>query len=465
MQQNKLFNRTRVYLAVWYSGVMGIIFSLLGYGVYQAIAHAHINNLDRELESLAKTIHNGLELKLERSGKFDITVKRLLPDLCVHNSPCFLNSPISQGKNCEIYSSTRFYRINSPKKHLFKFIGDGQYYLRLLNLEKCLVAFAGNPPPPKNFSQLEKAESIIYSEENRYHEVTLLLHTVDQQDWGYVQVGRSLKEFDEYMSTVRWILFLGLPVGMISVGLSSWWLAGLAMKPIYESYRQIQQFTADAAHELKTPLAAMGATLEFVIRQPLIDTLQTRESLASLTRQNQRLTVLVNDLLLLSRLERRSIAKKIEICCLNDIINDLVEELAALAVKAEIDLYVGEPSEQRIYIEGDLEQVYRLLYNLIINGIQYTPPQGKVEVILESGQQEAIIKIIDTGIGISVEDQKHIFDRFYRVDSARSRQRGGSGLGLAIAKALAQSHGGDISVSSQVGKGSVFIVRFQRYVD
>lgn len=464
MQRNKLFNRTRIYLTLWYSVVMGIIFSAFGYGVYQAIAHAHLVTLDRELESIAKTLHNSLELKLTRPGKLDTIVGQLLPDLCVNNSPCFSNLTLGENSTCPANYYSRFNVNNTPAHHLFKFIGEGQYYLRLLNLQRCPLAFAGNPPPLKEFSQTSKFLAPTDEKGDRYHEITLLLHTVDQRDWGYLQLGRSLKDFDEYMLTVRWILFLGLPVAIALVGVSSWWLAGLAMKPIYQSYQQIQQFTADAAHELKTPLAAMGATLEASSRRQTTGAAEIKELLAILSRQNHRLTSIVKDLLLLSRLERQSLRKKTEICCLNDIVNDLIEELAALALSAKVELTGIEPAGRAIYIKGDSEQIYRLISNLMINAIQYTLAGGKVRAILEASPSEAIVKIEDTGIGISKTEQERIFDRFYRVNSDRSRQTGGSGLGLAIALALVQYHRGNITVKSQLGKGSSLIVRFPRYL-
>ncbi len=120
--------------------------------------------------------------------------------------------------------------------------------------------------------------------------------TQDNRDWGYIQVGRSLEDFSNYLNAVKLILALGLPIAMGLVGVASWWLAGLAMQPIYQSYKQIQQFTADVAHELRTPLAATRATVESALMMPQLDETEARDILQTVERQNLRLTTLVADL-------------------------------------------------------------------------------------------------------------------------------------------------------------------------
>ncbi|NWF58073.1 MAG: hypothetical protein HXY43_01820 [Fischerella sp.] len=146
-------------------------------------------------------------------------------------------------------------------------------------------------------------------------------------------------------------------------------------------------------------------------------------------------------------------------CNLNDIVNDLVEELAPLAVAAKVKLTSKIRVQQPLTVIVDEDQIYRLISNLIMNGIQYTPANGEVSVALERSTHQAAIAVKDTGIGIAANEQKRIFDRFYRVNSDRSRSAGGAGLGLAIAQAIVQAHGGYIQVQSELGKGSTFIVR------
>ncbi len=440
MNQNKLFNRTRSQLAISYAAVMGLILSLLGFGVYRAIAHAHWVAIDRELESVAGTLHDSLELKLQQPGRLEPIVNELLPNL-------------------------RLIGVNGiqeqlPSRHILSAINQGYYYIRLFDYSGKLIATAGAYPeqlPPDFNSKYWQTISDIKG--NIYHQISVSLHTKTQQDWGYFQVGRSLQDFNDYLSTVRLILKLGLPTALIVIGFSSWLLAGLAMKPIYASYRQIQQFTADAAHELRTPLAASQATVESALLMPELDEKEAREILRTIDRQNRRLTQLVADLLLLARMDNQALPDRPQLCCLNDLVSDLVEELAAMAIASEVALTSEFRVMQLLNVVGNSDQLYRLVANLIVNAIQYTPVGGKVTVILDCTHTEAIIQVQDTGIGIGAIEQRRIFDRFYRVNSDRSRDTGGSGLGLAIAQTIARAHRGSLSARSELGCGATFLLR------
>ncbi len=440
MNQNKLFNRTRSQLAISYAAVMGLILSLLGFGVYKAIAHAHWVAIDRELESVAGTLHDSLELKLQQPGRLEPIVNELLPNLRVIG----VNDIQEQ----------------LPSRHILSAINQGYYYIRLFDDSGKLMATAGAYPAefPSAFNS-KQWQIITDTKGNLYHQISVSLHTKTQQDWGYFQVGRSLQDFNDYLNTVKLVLKLGLPTALILIGFSSWLLAGLAMKPIYASYRQIQQFTADAAHELRTPLAASQATVESALLMPELDEKEAREILRTIDRQNRRLTQLVADLLLLARMDHQSIPDRPQLCCLNDLVSDLVEELAAMAIASEVALTSELRVQQPLNVVGNSDQLYRLVANLIVNAIQYTPVGGKVTVILDCTHTEAIIQVQDTGIGIGAADMGRIFDRFYRVNSDRSRHTGGSGLGLAIAQTIARAHRGSLTTRSELGFGATFLLR------
>jgi signal transduction histidine kinase len=440
MRQNKLFNKTRVSLSLWYAGVMGLILSLLGLGVYKAISHAHWVALDRELESVAGTLHDSLELKLKQPGKVEPIVKDILPNLCLIGTSC-----ISE-------------RFNS-QRHILSAVDRGNYYARLYDTSGRLIAIAGNYPEglPQNLNK-ETWQTITDRSNKIYHQISLSLHTQTREDWGYFQVGRSLADFEDYLGRVKLVLLLGLPISLILVAVASWWLAGLAMQPIYLSYQQIEQFTADAAHELRTPLAATQATIESALLVDL-DERETKNILTTLERENKRLIKLVADLLLLARMDRNAIPLRHEKCCLNDLVSDLVEELEALAIANRIILTNEIKVNKPLNVIGDRDQLYRLVYNLIVNAIQYNPSDGRVTVILECNASHVLIKVKDTGIGIAPEHQKKIFDRFYRIQNDRSRSTGGSGLGLAIAQSIALAHSCSLSVQSELGRGSTFIFK------
>lgn len=444
MNQNKLFQVTRIRLALYYAIVMGLILSLCAFGFYRSVFHAHVVALDSEIESVAGTLHDSIELKLQFPGRLEPLAHQLFPNL----------------DNCGTGVSNCIQQQPHPKRHLLGIVTKTSYYIRFFDTSGKLIANAGYYPEglPDVFNQ-KTWQFLKDSKGKEYHQITLSLHTQNYQDWGYMQVGRSLEEFNHYLDSVKLILLLGLPIAMGMIAGASWWLSGLAMQPIYQSYRQIQQFTADAAHELRTPLAATGATVESALLMPQIDEEETRDILQTIQRQNQRLTTLVVDLLMLSRLDRQTQKLQREICCLNEIVSDLIEEFEAMANGAGIKLTSSRYVNQDLNIIGNSDQLYRLFSNLIVNAIQYTPKGGEVTVVLDRNEQNAVIKVQDTGIGIPKHELNRIFARFYRVSSDRSRSTGGSGLGLAIAQAIVHAHHGSIDVQSEVGKGSTFTIK------
>nr|WP_263858108.1 HAMP domain-containing histidine kinase [Waterburya agarophytonicola] len=448
-------------MATWYAAILSIVLFICALGFYEAVAHAHRITINQELKSVAGTLHDSLLPVLKQPGEIEPEVKELLPNTCLVETDC--------------YRRDRFQSLR------LGVIGQDKYYLRLFDLSEKLVAVAGMQPELPQVSNQQEWETLSNAEGTRYRQISFLLHTQRGKNWGYLQVGRSLQDFDTYVGNVRWLLLLGVPLVVLMVAGASWWLSGLAIRPIYQSYQQMQQFTADAAHELRTPLAAIQATAQSDLMLPNLSENKAKDTLKSIVRQNKRLSYLVADLLILCRIDKdtspgvapgardvrgeinsNTSHEKREKIALANLIIEVEEDLAALAMASEIELSSQIKISQPVEIVGDRTQLYRLITNLVTNAIQYTPAGGTVTLSVIEEHNDVVISVRDTGIGIAKKDQKRIFDRFYRVDKARSRSKGGSGLGLAIALAIALAHNGSLEVQSEFGKGSRFVTKLPK---
>lgn len=226
-----------------------------------------------------------------------------------------------------------------------------------------------------------------------------------------------------------------------------------------ESVRR--EFVANVSHELKTPLTSIKACAEMLRLGPIQDAEHNVQFVARIEEQADRLHQLIQDLLQLARVESGRRAFDIRDVSLGDMVERCVAVYRERARAQRLD-FVVEPPRAAVVVRADDSGLETILDNLICNAIQYTPPGGRVTVRYRDEGNTAVFEVEDTGVGISREDQQRIFDRFYRVDRARSREVGGTGLGLAIVKHLAQAFGGQVSVTSEAGKGSLFRVRLPR---
>jgi heavy metal sensor kinase len=225
------------------------------------------------------------------------------------------------------------------------------------------------------------------------------------------------------------------------------------------SFESMKRFTADASHELRTPLAVIRGEVDVALshdREPE----QYKQSLGIVQDEAKRLSRLVDDLLSLSRADAGHPAVVLEEFYLNDLIEECCRTVQALA--AARNVRVISPPLGDVSYQGDEELMRRLIFNLLDNAIRYTPPGGTVSVRLDNGSDRLRIVVSDTGIGIPAEAVAHVFERFYRVDKARSRRDGGFGLGLAIVKWIAESHNGSVELTNNPQGGSTFTVTLGR---
>ena len=433
---------SRLRLAILYSSVVGSLLLTLGSITHQVIERTNAQVVDHELDLLGSGLRLRLEGALQTPGVIPVNLLQS-PELglCLDKLTC------------------RSLPTNSSLARLL----EADYYLQLVDRQgnglAGLGAAAGRFPrlKPSDVHNIPDERGVLY------HVHYTPIKTVQGELWGYLQVGRSARKFDHYMSALHWLMGLGIPLAMVGIGGTGWWLAGIALRPVYRSYEKMRQFTADAAHEFRTPIAAMRAILDVALQEPTLDTIEMTQTLQALYRQADRLQRMSQDLLLLSRLDRREERGGRERLNLKELIQDLEEELMPIALTAEITLICEFNTNRDLIIFGNSSQLYRLFSNLITNAIHYTSAHGRVVVRVFDRKTEALIQIQDTGIGIAAEHLSQLFDRFYRVQSDRARQTGGVGLGLSIAQTISQQHGGRITVESTLGQGSCFTVYLPQY--
>ncbi|MCC7478680.1 PAS domain-containing protein [bacterium] len=216
-----------------------------------------------------------------------------------------------------------------------------------------------------------------------------------------------------------------------------------------------RDFVANVSHELKTPLTAIRGFVETMVEDQEMPAERRQHFVRRINDQTQRLSAIVSDLLTISRIESGGTEMEREALDLRDVARDCERLLSPAAEAKRICLSVDIP-EQAVRVLGDREALRQALSNLVDNAVKYTPEGGQVWLRVRVEERMAVAEVQDTGIGISPQDQQRIFERFYRVDKARSRELGGTGLGLSIVKHITLALGGRVGLDSSLGKGSTF---------
>ncbi len=219
--------------------------------------------------------------------------------------------------------------------------------------------------------------------------------------------------------------------------------------------RTRKEFTANVSHELKTPLQSIIGSAE-LLENGLVKPEDTKRFVGNIKNEATRLVLLINDIIRLSQLDEDSetVTESVD---LYDIANEVIELLTVSASKKQVELYLNGES---CVMNGVRRYLYEIIYNLCDNAIRYNKDGGKVMIDLKNKGSNIVLSVSDTGIGIPVEHQNRIFERFYRVDKSHSKETGGTGLGLSIVKHAVAYHGGTIKLESKVGEGTIITVEF-----
>ena len=249
-------------------------------------------------------------------------------------------------------------------------------------------------------------------------------------------------------------------VALLIASAIGYYMAGRALVPLKAAYDKQKQFAADASHELRTPLAVLMASAELLLADPSIENPFLRQVLEDSKSEVKKMTNLVSDLLMVARSDNNALKVKIQRLDLTEILKQVIRTMTPLAEKKNIRLE-GENFSKAV-INADEQKIKQLTLILVDNAIKYTPEGGAVMIRLERAENTRVIfSVADSGIGIAPEDLDKVFERFYRVDKARSREMGGNGLGLAIAAEIVKLHDGKISVESKLGEGTKFTVELK----
>ncbi len=330
-------------------------------------------------------------------------------------------------------------------------------------------------------------------------------------DYQLIQDGQSvwirsvmaIDSFAKTMNIIFLIVLISIPILILLAGFGGYWITKKAFRPIEEmnravneikdgkdlskrlhlsgakdeihglaetfngmierletSFEKEKQFTADASHELRTPTSVIISQAEYALTE-LNHQAEVKEALQSILRQSTKMSELINQLLQLARTDQKNASIQYELFDISELTEIVAEEMRELGDKSSISIETD--IQPRLKIEADQTLLMRLLMNLMMNGIAYNEANGYVKIKLYEDRNDIIGEVSDNGIGIEEKEQERIWERFYRVDSARTpKKNGNTGLGLSMAKWIVEQHQGTITVKSQIGKGSMFQFRLPK---
>ena len=272
-----------------------------------------------------------------------------------------------------------------------------------------------------------------------------------------MEVGRSTQPEREALRQLVLVLAGGGGAGLLLASVGGYLLAGLTLRPIRTAIDSQRAFIADASHELRTPLSVVRAGAELLKRHASQPVAANSETVDDIIAESDRLGRLVGQMLTLTKVDAGQATLSMSEVALDEVVEEVGRSMRLLAAERGISLETDVSGPVRV--KGDADRLRDLMVILTDNAIKYTNAGGGARLELHrSSGGKAVVRVSDTGRGIPPEALPHIFDRFYRVDKARSREEGGTGLGLAIARWIAEAHGGSVRVESTVGAGTTMTV-------
>ncbi len=436
-----MFQTTRRWLALWYTAVTAVLVLLFATGVYFYVRSTLIERVDDTLNHVVEVVRRSLVIEPvfahAEGGPLRVNVEASFRDSAATGEDDRID--------IEWFSPT------------------GELVWSTFSAALHLPLHVNSDGETVRVTKTDEVDPLILRQITQRVEVGRSL-------LGYLRVSHPWFEVTKPSRALFVDLIVGSG-GMIgAVGAIGWLLSGLAMRPVYDSYQRLKQFTADASHELRSPIAVIQTNVQVALADPDPDPQSQQQHLQVVERLTRRLGKLVDDLLFLARQDSGIVQLQWEAIALDGLLTEILEEQHAVAAEKAIAITLTAiapdapdptrpPADSWATLQGDRDQLARLFTNIIDNAVHYTPPGGSIALTLQRGGRLGSgtlqVTVTDTGIGIPAEAIPQLFERFFRVDPARrSSAKGGSGLGLAIAAAIVQSHHGQIQITSPEAQGT-----------
>ncbi|HKE60208.1 MAG TPA: heavy metal sensor histidine kinase [Pyrinomonadaceae bacterium] len=456
-----MFSSVRTRLTLWYTGVLALSLITFAFVVYYATARIFHERQDESLHSTAQTVASAYLEELEEQQSATVANQLVLTEL------------IFPDRYVEVIDSA----------------GQAVSWSRNLAANTFTI-------PSQTLAEAQRT-GVGFAVINNRRVAVVPLST--DRGLGFAAVAEPVSVIEAGLRQLRRAFFAGVPLILLLASAGGYFLARKSLSPIAlmnqqtqritaerlssrldvtnardelgglattindllarleTSFTEQQRFIADASHELRTPLAVLRGETEVALEKTR-SIEEYKESLFLIKDEAERLSRIVEDLFMLARQPIDApVALVKESVSLAEVVNDCVRAAQVLAVRKDLHLKTDTDCTD-LTLSGDEELLKRMLLNLLDNAVKYTPSGGEISVGLARQNGSARIVVSDTGIGIPESAQQHVFDRFYRVDKARSRQLGGAGLGLSIVRWIVEAHGGKIGVNSIPGHGSTFSV-------
>ncbi len=423
--ERSVFGRSRRQLTLFYSLIMFVFLGLLIFVVHKTMEWSMFSEQERELMDTASNV---LEAQSYINQNPELT---------------FDETKIYKGSNDRL-----FFYIFDENKRLLNF-SRASFRIESFILD---IISAWDLPDGQVMVR-EKPD-----ERGRLMRIMMISRRMQEGEFAQtVYVGKDVTALYNGMQKATYALIILGILAMIIATAAGHIMSGRAIVPLKTAYEKQRQFAADASHELRTPLAIVMASADLLLTDPSIQSPFLKQVLEDMRDEVKKMSKLVGDLLTVARSDNKALKLKLQRFDLSELLMQTLRLMQPLAEKKGITLYAK--GMRSIEIRADEQKIKQLVLILVDNAVKYTPEQGSVMVSMSQPEKDKVRFVVqDTGIGISEEDQEKIFDRFYRVDKARSREMGGNGLGLAIAQEIVNLHKGEISVESEKGKGTSFIV-------